>query len=151
MKKPIPPAAPKAQTPTKNGHYMGLHYGYEYEDGKYRIAPCVSDGLKEILRDENGLRQFLAIQQEYFGEQFKHIAERKAKWWKSTLTEYGLEGREMSYQDGWLIPVPPKSDQNVLDDARRAIRGKRRPANAVVTRERVSDAVSTSDGGQVTR
>jgi hypothetical protein len=38
--------------------------------------------------------------------------------------------------------------ENVIDDARRAIRGKRRPANAAVTREREAEAVGTVPCGQ---
>jgi len=96
----------RPDVPTKNGHYMGLHLGFEYEDGKYKIAPRLSEDMEQLIAEENGLRRFMQAQDHYFSAQFRRISDAQARWWESVMLEYGIKNVSFSYEDGWLIPIP---------------------------------------------
>ncbi len=104
------PKEQRPDKPTKNGHYMGLHYGFYYEDGKYKLAPCLTSIITAIIEERAGLNAFMSQLNAYFGEQYKRLAKRESQWWEETKREYGLEEKQFSYSDGWLTPVPSKTE-----------------------------------------
>lgn len=94
------------QKPTGNGHYMGKTCGFEYEDGRYRIAQAFIGPMDEILAEERGLHELIAAQQRYLSDRFAAMGTRKQDWWKRVFADVGLpENGAFKLADGWLIPL----------------------------------------------
>ena len=107
-----PPHRP--EVPTKNGHYMGLTCGFEYQDGSYRIARSIHAQMDELLEEEQGISALIEMHNRFISGTLRRIQTQKRIWWDRVETEYGLKGKNMTYKNGWLSPTPVEGNAPIV-------------------------------------
>lgn len=97
-----------AEKPTKNGHYMGKRCGFDYEDGRYKVASSHYAAMEEAAVLEFGLKTMMAAHNGYINSQFNKIADIRTRFWKHVQDDYELSGDLVYQGDGWISIRKPE-------------------------------------------
>ena len=97
-----------AEKPTNNGHYSGKHCGFEFQDGRYKVAPSHYDKMEESNVMELGLRTMMAAHNDYINAQFNKIAALRQSFWEGVKNDYELPDNLLYHGDGWVSVQEPQ-------------------------------------------
>ena len=94
-------------------HRMGKRTGYTLIDGKYFLAPVLTQRIDELAAQLAGLQGFLKCVSRFCTDEFQRIEVGRVAWWKDVADDIGLDISpaiqwRYSHEKGYIEKMAPE-------------------------------------------